>query len=108
MSTTIDPSQLHQHWQLDEETASEIIYRPAGFYKGLRRPRPSFELKPDGCLIQIGNAPDDKRTIGQGSWKLSPDNILSFYEGGQTNQPQKSLKIDSLSADKLVVKKQDG
>jgi len=108
MATEINPGDLHGKWihSHEEDTAGEMVFRPANYSFPPSRGRTSFELKADGSLQQTGIAPDDRRSLtGGGSWKLKDKNRLEFFGGAGSGQPQKVLTIDSISPDKMIVKK---
>ena len=88
---------VHSH---EEDSDSEMVYRPADYNFPPSRGRRSLELKPDGSLVKGGPGADDRRSISSGSWKLQGDSL--FLTGADAPQ---SLKISSLSNDKLVFKK---
>ena len=106
MSKTVDKDLLHQRWvhSHEEDTDTEMVFRPATFNFPRSRGRPSFDLKPDGTLVQGGIAPDDRRVETQGTWKLEDDDALAFYTGSQS-VPHRVIQIASVDKDRLVVKK---
>ncbi len=106
MSRTINKDVLSQRWvhSHEEDTDTEMVFRPATFSFPRSRGRTSFELKPDGALVQGGIAPDDRRVETQGTWKLEDDDTLAFYSGSQS-VPFRVLRIVSVTKDRLVVKK---
>ena len=58
MAKKIKREILCQHWMhaWEEDTQTERVFRPATYeFKLSRRPRDSFELKPDGTVVE-GNA----------------------------------------------------
>jgi hypothetical protein len=101
-----DADVLHQYWvhSHEEDTDTEMVFRPATFNFPPSRGRTSFELKPDGSLVESGIAPDDRRLGTTGTWKLEDDNALAFYTGSQS-APHRVMRIASVDKDRLVVKK---
>ena len=68
MSNQINQDALYQHWvhSHEEDTNTEIVFRPATYNFPRSRGRRSFELKTDGILVEGGMAPDDRRQETQG------------------------------------------
>lgn len=106
MSKKVDKDVLHQRWvhSHEEDTDTEMVFRPAAFNFPRSRGRTSFELKRDGTLVQGGIAPDDRRVETQGTWKLGDDDTLAFYTGSQST-PHRVIRIASVDKDRLVIEK---
>jgi len=102
----LDKGALHQRWMhsREEDTDTEIMFRPANYNFPRSRGRTGFELKNNGKLIEIGTAPTDAQQEAEGTWRLEADNKLAFYRGSES-EPSQVLQI--LSADKhlLITKK---
>lgn len=96
---------LEQEWihSREEDTETEMVFRPASYDFPPARGRKSFTLMPDGELIEGGIAPNDARQETAGTWKLEDDH-LAFYTQSAT-EPTRTMKIASLDKDRLVVKK---
>ncbi len=105
MPKTTQPKALYQHWvhSHEEDTETEMVFRPATWDFPPSRGRTGFELKSDGSLIQTGIAPTDGPQESRGTWKLS-DNQLLFYTQSKA-KPARSLQIEQIDQDRLVVKK---
>ena len=77
-----------------------MVFRPASFK--FSRGRTSFELKPDGSLIEYGIGPTDRREGTHGTWAVDND-YLSL------NNPAESvarrLHIAAFDNDRIVLKK---
>jgi len=97
---------LPQHWvhSHEEDTDAEKVYRPASYHFPPSRGRQSFELRPDGSLVEHGPSPDDRAQKSQGSWKLEGGDTLTFFTK-TSSEPKRSMKIASLDEKRLVVKK---
>jgi hypothetical protein len=92
---------LHSH---EEDTPTEMVYRPADYAFPPARGRSGFDLKPDGQLIEVGIAPTDgSREVG-GTWHLQEGEnpILTLMPA--TSGPR-TLQIASVSKDRLTVRK---
>ncbi len=90
---------IHSH---EEDTETEMVFRPATFPFPRSRGRISFELRPDGTLVEQGMGPTDRRTEATGRWALAADGILEFTRGSQ-EPPHQRYKIRSVTADALRV-----
>jgi hypothetical protein len=106
MPKKITPEVLHRTWvhSHEEDTDREMVFRPETFKFPPSRGRASFELKPDGSLVEGGPGPDDRREARAGSWKLEGADTLAFYGPSQPG-PSRLLRIRSASADRLVIMK---
>jgi len=102
----IATAELHQHWvhSHEEDTDTEMVFRPTTFKFPPSRGRKSFELKPDGGLTETGIGPTDRPQESQGTWRLKDSDSLAFYSESQS-VPMRVMKIASLEKDRLVIKK---
>jgi hypothetical protein len=96
----LEQTWVHSH---EEDTDTEMVFRPETYDFPLARGRKSFALKPDGHLVQTGIAPTDARQETEGKWKLEGDH-LAFYTKSDS-EPSLVLNIASVDKDRLVVKK---
>jgi hypothetical protein len=94
----MDVKVLRQHWvhSHEEDTDTEMVFRPASYKFPPARGRKGFELKPDGTVIDYGIGPADRRTRSKGKWKL---------EGEELRFGERMMKIVSLDRERLVVRK---
>jgi hypothetical protein len=107
MAKKINRAALCQRWlhAWEEDTKTEQVFRPADYnFQLSRRPRESFELKPDGTVIEGTPSATDRVLEAQGTWRLIGDDQLAFYTGSQS-EPTKKLRIVSASQERLVVKR---
>jgi hypothetical protein len=106
MMKKLNTDVLHQLWvhSHEEDTDAEMVFRPATFKFPPSRGRTSFDLKPDGTLVESGIGPDDRRLGTTGSWKLENENTLAFYTGSQS-APHRVMRIASADKDRLVIEK---
>ena len=95
-----------QHWvhSHEEDTDTEMVLRPTSYKFPPSRGRTSFELKPDGGLLEHDIGPTDQREKTEGRWKLEGGNSLAFYEGSKS-KPHRVLHVVSAGKDRLVIKK---
>jgi hypothetical protein len=106
MHSQVNQEALYQHWvhSHEEDTATEIVFRPATYNFPRSRGRRSFELKPDGSLVEGGIAPDDRRQATQGTWQLQDGDTLALYTTSAA-EPSRVMRIMAVDKDRLVIKK---
>jgi hypothetical protein len=90
---------LHSH---EEDTAGEMIFRPASFKFPPARGRDGFELRSDQSMIEIRIGPTDRVEESPGKWKLEHGNQLLF---SSQSSPTRAMQIISVDNDSLVIKK---
>ncbi len=97
---------LCQHWvhSHEEDTETEMVFRPASHPFPRSRGRRSFELRPDGTFVESGPGPTDRRQESAGTWRLTEDAALAFYRPSEST-PHRVLRIASAARDRLVVDK---
>jgi hypothetical protein len=102
----LDKEALHQKWMhsREEDTNTEVVFRPADYNFPRSRGRTGFELKHSGELVEIGIAPTDAQQETEGRWELEDDNKLVFYRDSEL-EPNRVLQVASADKDKLVIKK---
>lgn len=91
---------LHSH---EEDTDSEMVFRPSTFAFPPSRGRSGFELGPDGSAVTISPGPTDVPQEGGGKWALDGTNRLSVHLPDA--QQARTFNILSAAPDRLVVKK---
>jgi hypothetical protein len=91
---------LHSH---EEDSNTEMVFRPATFAFPASRGRAGFELKPDGSYIDLGIGPADGRTETEGEWSME-DDILTLA-GDALPGGRRQLHVVSCSEDRLVIQK---
>ncbi len=97
---------LCQHWvhSHEEDTETEMVFRPASHPFPRSRGRRSFDLRPDGTLVEAGPGPADRRQESAGTWRLTEDDALAFYRPSEST-PHRVLRIASVAKDRLLVNK---
>jgi len=102
----INEKNLQQSWvhSHEEDTETEMIFRPATYRFPPSRGRKSFELRPDGTLLETGIGPADVPLQYQGKWQLIKNGNLVFLFNSVT-MPRKILKIVSVERNRLVVRR---
>jgi hypothetical protein len=86
----------------EEDTDKEMVFRPAAFEFPPSRGRTSFELKPDGVLLEGGIGPTDRPVETQGTWELEDDRLLLRRDPSET---PRVMRIASVEDERLVVEK---
>lgn len=97
---TLQQRWIHSH---EEDTPTEMVFRPSTYKFPPSRGRKSFALDADGTLRETGIAPTDARQQTAGTWKLEGDH-LAFYTKSEA-EPSRVMKIASVDEHRLVVKK---
>jgi hypothetical protein len=103
----IDKAALQKRWlhSREEDTESEKVFRPADYdFPLTRRPRESLDLKSDGSVSRGTAAPSDSLEQHHGKWTLDDDELTLYPESGRG--AAEKLRIASISADRLVIKKE--
>jgi hypothetical protein len=91
---------VHSH---EEDTEEERVFRPAAFEFPPSRGRRSFELKPDGGLVEGRIGPTDRPLETQGTWELEDDDRLVLRL--DPSETPRVMQIASVEEDRLVIKK---
>jgi len=90
---------VHSH---EEDTESEMVFRPATHPFPPSRGRTSFELRPDGTYVQTSPGPVDIPEESTGLWSLQGNRLVL---GGGRNRPGQAWEITAAGEDVLRVKK---
>ena len=103
----IDRGVLEQHWvhSHEEDSDKEMVFRPASYSFPPSRGRSSFDLKPDGSLIESGPGPTDRSEQKAGRWHLDAKDNLVLSSGRGRDESSRVLKVHSADRNRLVVKK---
>ncbi len=91
---------LHSH---EEDTESEMVFRPAEFTFPPARGRWGFELRGDRSCLLLGPGPTDRPEETAGQWDVAGETSpqLRMDCGGSSQQ----LEVVTVEKDRLVVKK---
>ncbi len=92
---------VHSH---EEDTESEMVFRPADRDFPLSRGRRQLTLHADGTFAGAAPGPTDQPQEAGGSWELDDEErlVLSTAEGG--GEPE-MLSVAAAEGDRLVVRK---
>ena len=90
---------VHSH---EEDTEEEMVFRPAAYEFPPSRGRRSFELKPNGALLEGRIGPTDRPVETQGTWELRDDRLVLRRD---PSEAPRIMRIASVDDDRLVVEK---
>jgi hypothetical protein len=91
---------LHSH---EEDSDSEMVFRPASFKFPPSRGRAGFDLKANKSYVDIGIAPADGPQESSGTWTVDGNTLELFNPSSST--PARTLQILSVDKNRLVVRK---
>jgi hypothetical protein len=105
VSETIDPSLLFGQWfhSREEDTPTEIVYRPAGFPLPPSRGRAGLEFQPDGTFKRIGIGRTDISNVTAGSWEIGASNADQVRI--EVNGQPETIRIQELEEDRMSIKR---
>jgi hypothetical protein len=105
MNSKVEPTALYRRWvhSHEEDTNSEMVFRPADFKFPPSRGRREFEIRSDGTVITKSLGPTDRPQKDQGIWILKK-NLLYFFSHSDA-EPKNILHIITVDKTRLVVKK---
>ena len=90
---------VHSH---EDDTDSEMVFRPASYSFPPARGRSSFALCPDGTYVESSPGPIDLPEQTRGTWSLEGDHLVLAADGGRSGHDWEILSSDR---DRLMVKK---
>jgi hypothetical protein len=95
-------SWVHSH---EEDTDTEMVFRPPDHDFPPSRGRRALALEPDGRFFEQGPPGPDDRPLGvEGTWELAEDDTL-VLSGEAEAEPVRAMRIASAEPDRLVVRK---
>jgi hypothetical protein len=97
---------LHRHWvhSHEEDNGSERVYRPVSFTFPPSRGRTSFELHPDGTMIEHAPGPTDRGQDVPGTWTFAEGDALLEFSASSSAGQRRVMRIVSAGKNKLVLK----
>jgi len=103
MSDPINLQLLYKNWvhSHEEDSDSEMVFRPSTYKFPPARGRNSMDLKQDGSLILGGSAADDRKTLTKSKWSIDKNTLILNH----TSANAQMMKIKSLDGDKLIIEK---
>ena len=98
-------SDLHQFWvhSHEEDTETEVVYRPSGFAFPPARGRTGFELHADQSFKRIGIAAADGSAVADGTWEIENEDDLRIRINYQDES--RILAVASVDRDRLVIRR---
>jgi len=96
----VGPEWVHSY---EEDTPSEMVFRPSSYAFPLSRGRHGFQLKSDGIAITSGPGPGDASQKTPASWSVGSNGELHIDIS--STQESRKYQIVSAEPDRLVVKK---
>jgi len=104
MANKIDLTTLAQKWvhSHEEDTNNEVVFRPSSYRLPPSRGRRSFQLTPNGSMVEQGIGPDDRPTQITGTWNLNDANELEL---ARPDGQKTVLHLLSAAPDRLIVRK---
>lgn len=96
---------LSRRWthSYEEDTATEMVFRPSTYKLPPSRGRFSFELKADGGITEYAIGATDRSDSSEGTWSLEDNGLLSISSA--RNDSDRIFDVVSMTPEKLVVKK---
>jgi len=105
MRAHIDPAAVPGDWlrSSEEDTATELVYRPASYPFPPSRGREGMRLSADGTMIHAAIGATDQHRHRQGRWRLQ-DGVLHLEFEGERNAPRVLDLVDA-SPTRLAAKR---
>jgi hypothetical protein len=102
--TAPDKDALEGHWTHahEEDSESELVFRPASDPLPPSRGRISFDLRADGSFSERSPGPVDLPEESSGSWSLDGDRLVLR---GADGQPRHDWEIAAVEAGRLRLKR---
>jgi hypothetical protein len=91
-------SWVHSH---EEDTADEMVFRPATRPLPPSRGRMAFDLRADGTYVERSPGPTDVPEESSGSWSLEDDRLIL---GGPSGGSGHAWEVTALEKDELRVR----
>ena len=98
--------ELHRRWihSHEEDTETEMVFRPADYRFPPSRGRRGFELRADRTYVDVGIAKGDGPEESDGSWELEENDGLTLHLTDASGR-RRVLKVAHADQDRLVVRK---
>ena len=105
MGGKIDVPMLCRHWihSHEEDTESEVVYRPSHYGFPPARGRKGLEVCENGTCVEYVVGQGDRPVGKQRRWKLVGDQMALYAELG--DEPIVMLTISAVDGEKLVLRK---
>jgi hypothetical protein len=96
---SVSGSWVHSH---EEDSGSQMVFRPASFAFPPSRGRMSFELRADGSYAERSPGPVDAPEDSSGHWSLDGERLVLEADG---DKPGHAWQVEAAEKDRLTVKK---
>lgn len=95
---------LHGRWvhSHEEDSADEMVFRPAGHSFPPSRGRTAFELRPDGTYLESSPGPVDRPEHSSGSWSLHGGRLVLARPDERSAQ---TWEIAEAQSDRLTLRR---
>jgi hypothetical protein len=105
MAEPVDKNLLLQNWvhSKEEDTATEAVYRPAGFPLPPSRGRTGFKFEADGTFKRIGIGATDISKVKEGKWQF--DQAKADHVHVEVDGEPQVMKIEDLKPDRMTIKR---
>ena len=105
MAQSIDVNLLHGRWvhAREEDTATEQVYRPAGFPLPPSRGRAGLQFNEDGTFKRIGIGATDISSVKDGAWQIDHANADQVHV--EVDGQLQLLEIQDLKQDRMTIKR---
>ena len=100
-SAVVQRPWVHAH---EEDTDSELVFRPASYSLPPSRGRSALDLRPDGTYLESAPGPTDRPEQVSGTWTLEGDGLALRSSSGSTRR----VRIASAEPDRLVLRRSPG
>jgi hypothetical protein len=104
--TEFDRAAVQRRWvhAHEEDTESELVFRPASYQLPPSRGRSALDLRTDGTYVESSPGPTDRPEEAAGTWVFEGDRLTLRPHNGST----RVLRIASAEPDRLVVRRLPG
>jgi hypothetical protein len=101
----MDKRLLCRRWvhSREEDTATEVVYRPADFPLPASRGRSGLQFAKDGTFKEIGIGATDISNVKEGAWRFNEQDSSQVYV--EVEGKPKVLKVDELKPDRMTLKR---
>ncbi len=96
--TAIQGEWVHAH---EEDSESELVFRPASYSLPPSRGRSALELRADGSYSESSPGPTDRPEQATGTWALEQDRLTLRPQQGST----RVLRIVTAEPDRLALRR---
>ena len=105
MPRKIEPRVLTRCWvhAHEEDSETELVYRPADWELPPSRGRSGFDLRADGRLVRFHPGPTDRPEEAPGRWRVEHGRLV--FEERPGGEAPRSFRIVSATRNRLVLRR---